>query len=134
MAAVLVVMALPLDFSGRLRILRTKFLSGALHAIEGSRISFCSLTAITVRFCFCRLVQEDAFGSCWCGFVLAGCPVGCDPGFYVLWCRFRLLRRYLAYRPLEVPRLYSLLGSVAGGCPGHGRIHMLVESAGIVGF
>ena len=61
-------------------------------------------------------------------------PTGCDPGFYVLWCRFRLLRRYLAYRPLEVTRLYSLLGLVADGCPGHGPMHLLVESAGVIGF
>ena len=61
-------------------------------------------------------------------------PPGCDPGFYVLWCRFRLLRRYLAFRPLEIPRLYSLLGLVAGGCPGHGPIHLVIESAGAIGF
>ena len=33
LAAVLVVMALPLDFAGKLGVLRTKFLPGALHAI-----------------------------------------------------------------------------------------------------
>ena len=37
--AVLVVMALPLDFSGKLRILRTEFLPGTLHAVEASGIS-----------------------------------------------------------------------------------------------
>ena len=61
-------------------------------------------------------------------------PTGCDPGFYVLWCRFRLLRRYLASRPLEVARLYSLLGLVSDGCPGHGPMHLLVEGAGVIGF
>ena len=54
-------------------------------------------------------------------------PPGCDPGFCVLWCRFRLLRKYLAFRPLEIPRLYSLLGLVAGGCPGHGPLHLVIE-------
>ena len=56
------------------------------------------------------------------------------PGFFVLWCRCRLLRRYLAFRPLEVPGIYSLLGLVAGGCPGHGPIHLVFESAGVIGF
>ena len=71
-----------------------------------------------------------------CGAVLSllDGPPGCDPGFYVIWCRFRLLRMYLAFRPLEIPGLYSLLGLVAGGCPGHGPMHLLVESAGIIGF
>ena len=35
---------------------------------------------------------------------------------------------------LEVPRLYSLLGLVACGCPGHGPEHLLVDSVGVVGF
>ena len=37
-------------------------------------------------------------------------PPGCDPVCYVIWCRFRLLLRYLAHNPLELPRLYSLQG------------------------
>ena len=40
LSAILVVMALPLTFAGKLGILRTKFLPGALHAVEASGISF----------------------------------------------------------------------------------------------
>ena len=40
LAAVLVVMAFPLDFVGKLRILLTRFLPGALHAFEALRICF----------------------------------------------------------------------------------------------
>ena len=40
LTAVLVVTAFPLDFAGKLTVLRTKFLPGALHAIEGSGVSF----------------------------------------------------------------------------------------------
>ena len=43
-----------------------------------------------------------------------------------------LLRRYLACNPLETHRLYCLLGLVAGGGPGHGPMHFLVESAGVL--
>ena len=50
LAAVWVVMALPLDFAGKLRVLRTKFLPGALHAIEGSRISFALLQRLRTPF------------------------------------------------------------------------------------
>ena len=35
-------------------------------------------------------------------------PPGCDPAFCVVWFRFRTLRRYLAYRPGEVPGGVSL--------------------------
>ena len=134
LAAVLVVIALPLGFASKLRVLRTKFLPVALHAIEGSRISFALLQRLrsaSVSAAWSRKMPLAHVGAV---LSLLDGPVGCDPGFYVIWCRFRLLRRYLAYRPLEVPRLYSLLGLVAGGCPGHGPMHLLVESAGIIGF
>ena len=37
LTAILVVMALSLDFAGEMRVMRTKFLPGALHGIEASR-------------------------------------------------------------------------------------------------
>ena len=36
-------------------------------------------------------------------------PTGCDPAYYVVWFRFRLLRRYLALWPSQVGRAYRLL-------------------------
>ena len=59
---------------------------------------------------------------------------GCDPAFCVVWFRFRMLRRYLAYRPGEVSRVYRLLDTVAEGCPGHRPAHLLFESAAEIGF
>ena len=134
LAAVLVVMALPLDFAGKLRVLRTKFLPGALHGIEGARIS--ALLLHRLRSAFVSAVWSRKMPLAHVGAVLTllDGPAGCDPGFFVVWCRFRLLRRYLAYRPLEVHRVFALLGLAADGCPGHGPLHLLVESAGVVGF
>ena len=60
--------------------------------------------------------------------------VGCDPAFCVVWFRFRMLRRYLAYRPGEVFRVYRLLERSAEGCPGHGPVHLLLQSAAATGF
>ena len=40
LGGILVVVALPLDFAGKLRALRTKFLPGTLHGIEASRIFY----------------------------------------------------------------------------------------------
>ena len=59
---------------------------------------------------------------------------GCDPSFCIVWFRFRLFRRYLSFRPDEVPRLYTLLDLVRDGCPGHGPIHVLVTTAHRIGF
>ena len=48
--------------------------------------------------------------------------------------RFRMIRRFLAYRPGEVARVTKLLEHVAAVCPGHGPAHLLVESAAEIGF
>ena len=61
-------------------------------------------------------------------------PTGCDPAFCVVWYRFRMLLRYLAYQPGEVSRVERLLEHAADGCPGHGPAHLLVESAAEIGF
>ena len=58
----------------------------------------------------------------------------CDLAFCVVWFRFRMLRRYLAYRPVKVSRVYRLLEHGADGCLGHGPAHLLVESAAEIGF
>ena len=65
-------------------------------------------------------------------------PTGCDLAFCVVWFQFRMHRRFLAYRPGEVSRVYGLLEQVPDGCPGHGPVHLLVGSAAemnwLVGF
>ena len=40
----------------------------------------------------------------------------------------------MAFRPDQVSRMYRLLEYVAGGCSGHGPVHLLVESAAELGF
>ena len=45
-----------------------------------------------------------------------------------------MLRRYLAYHPGEVFHVYRLLERSAGGCPGHGPVHLLLQSASANGF
>ena len=134
LVAVLVVMALPLDFASKMRVLMAKFLPGAVDAIEGSRISFSLLQQLRSAFVSAAWSRKMPLAHVGAVLSLLDGPPGCDPGFFVLWCRFRLLRRYLAFRPLEVPRIYSLLWLVAGGCPGHGLVHVVVESACIVVF
>ena len=105
----LVVLALPLDFTGRLRVLRTKFCFVP-----------CAVLRLLVFPLGCSrslgLLSSQLFGLGRCLWLmmelctLLDGPVGGDPGFYIVWCRFRLLRRYLVYRPLEIPRLKKPLG------------------------
>ena len=55
-------------------------------------------------------------------------------GFGIFWNRFRVMRRFLAYRPGDVHRVMRLIGWVSGGAPGHGPVHLLLKSAAGLGF
>ena len=61
-------------------------------------------------------------------------PWGSGPAFFIIWSRFRQLRRYLSYRPLEEDRIFRLLDYASSGSPGHGPIHLLVTSAEEIGL
>ena len=88
LASVLVVMALPLGFAGKLRVLRTKFLPGALHAIEGSRISLSLLQRLRSVFVSAAWSKKMPLAHVGAFLSLLDGPPECDPGFFVLWCRF----------------------------------------------
>ena len=47
-------------------------------------------------------------------------PWGPDPAFFIIWSRFRQLRRYLSYRPDEENRIFRLLDYASTKSPGHG--------------
>ena len=128
------VFVLPLDFYGRVRVLRSMYLPAALHGIEASLLASDSLRKL--RSAVCRVVWSRRQPLANVGAVLSFLdgPSGCDPAFCVVWFRFRLLRRYLALWPAEVDRVYRLLGMVGDGCPGHGPIHLLLASAAEIGF
>ena len=63
-----------------------------------------------------------------------GGPVDVDPAFYVVWSRFRMMRRYLAYCPEEEPRIFRMLDLISRGAQGHGPVHLLLISAAELGF
>ena len=128
------VFALPLDFYGRVRVVRSMFLPAALHGIEASLLASASLRKL--RSAVCKVVWSRRQPMANVGAVLSllDGPSGCDPAFCVVWFRFRLLRRYLALWPAEVGRVYRLLDLVSDGCPGHGPIHLLSCSAADIGF
>ena len=128
------IFVLPLDFHGRVRVVRSMYLPVALHGIEASLFAFESLRKL--RSAVRRVVwsRRQPFASVGAVLSLLDGPTGCDPAFCVVWFRFRLLRRYLALWPSEVGRVYRLLDMVGSGCPGHCPKHLLSASAAEIGF
>ena len=61
-------------------------------------------------------------------------PSGVDPSACIVWFRFRMLRRYLAYNPRESARIGKPLELVSDRAPGNGPAHLLVRSASELGF
>ena len=128
------VFVLTLDFYGRVRVVRSKYLPAALHGIEASLLASDSLRRL--RLAVRRVVwsRRQPLASIGAVLSLLDGPTGCDPAFCVVWFRFRLLRRCLALWPAEVGRVYRLLDLVHEGCPGQGLVHLLSASAAEIGF
>ena len=126
--------ALPFGFLRLLHIIRSKFLPGGLHGSEGSHISsknICSFRTGIVKACWPRklpMANPHAVLS------FLDAPDCCDPELYVIWSRFRQMRRFLAERPNDVPRIFRLLDLAAAGRPGHGPVHLLIQSASLLGL
>ena len=114
------IFALPLDFHGRVRIVRSMFLPAALHGIEASFLASDSLRKL--RSSIHRVVwsRRQPLASVGAVLSLLDGPTGCDPAFCVVWFRFRLLRRYLVLWPSQIGRAYRLLEMVGEGSHGHG--------------
>ena len=53
--------------------------------------------------------------------------VGVYPAFHIVWARFRMMRRFLAYCPEEEPRIFRVLGLISRGAQGHGPVHLLLQ-------
>ena len=129
-----VVFALPLHFHGRMVVLRNMFIPGALHGIEASFLADSSVRRLRSAFCRVSWSRRQPFAHVGAVLSLLDGPVGCDLAFCVVWFRFRQMRRYLAFRPEEVPRVYRLLQAAAEGSSGHGPAHLLLESVAEIGF
>ena len=123
------IFALPLEFHGRVRVVRSVKLPAALHGIEASLLASDSLRKL--RSSIHRVVwsRRQPLASVGAVIGLLDGPTGCDPAFCVVWGRFRLLRRYLALWPMEIGRVYSFLEKVSEGGP----IHLLSASADEMG-
>ena len=95
------VFALPLDFHGRVRVVRSMYLPAALHGIEASLLASDSLRKLRSSICSVVWSRRQPLASVGAVLSLLDGPTGFDPAFCVVWSRFRLLRRYLALWPSE---------------------------------
>ena len=114
-----VVAVLRLEFHGRLRVVRTVFISGALQGIEASLLAKGSLVKQRAAILSAVWPRRQPLASPGAVLRLLDGPQGCDPAYCVVWFRFRMLRRYLAYRSSEVGLVYRMLEMVRDGCLGH---------------
>ena len=96
-ARLVVVYALPLHFHGRLGVLRSMFIPGALHGIEASFLAESSVRKLRSAFCRGSWSRRQPFAHVGAVLSLLDGPVGCDPAFCVVWFRFRQMRGYLAF-------------------------------------
>ena len=116
LSLLVLIFALPLDFHGRVRVVRSMYLPAALHGIEASLFASDSLRKL--RSAIRRVgSRRQPLASVGAVLSLLDGPTGCDPAFCVVWFRFRMLRRYLALWPVEVGRVYRLLEMFGDGCP-----------------
>ena len=115
-ARLMLIFALPLDFHGRLRVIRSMFIPGALHGIEASFLAEASVRELRTALVGVVWSRRRSLANTGAVLSLLDGPSGCDPAFCVAWFGFRMLRWYLAYRPGEVFRIERLLGNAADGC------------------
>ena len=95
--------ALPLDFHGRVRVVRSMYLPAALHWIEVFLLASDSSRKLRSS------VRRQPLANIGSVLSLNDGPSGCDPAFCIVWFRFRLFLWYLAFWPAEVGKVSRLL-------------------------
>ena len=110
--------ALPLGFQRMLGMVRSKHLPDGLHGCEGAAVSVTALSSF--RSAIARAVWSKKLPMTNTPALLSllDAPWGSDPAFFIIWSRFRQLRRYLAYRPDDKARIFSFIGLCRCWVPG----------------
>ena len=126
--------ALTLGFQRMRGMVRSKYLLGGLHGCEGAAVSVTALSSFRSAIARAVWSKKLPMTNTPALLNLLDGPWGSDSAFFIVWSRFRQLRRYLAYRPEDEARIYRLLDYASTGSPGHGPIHLLPQSAEELGF
>ena len=105
--------ALPLGFQVKLGLVRGTYLPAGLHAAEASFVSSSSISAFGAAIVRAVWSSKMTLADAPAILNLLHWPVGIDPAFHVVWVRFRMMRRYLAYCPDEEPRIFRMLDLIS---------------------
>ncbi len=98
--------ALPFGFQVKLGLIRGKFLPAGLHAAEASYVSSSSISAFRAAIVRSVWSTRMPLANSPAILNLLDGPVDVDPAFYIVWSRFRMMRRYLACCPEDEPRIF----------------------------
>ena len=112
LSRLVLIFALPLDFHGRVRSVRSMYLLAALHGVEAPLLASDSLRKLRSAVCGVVWSRRQPIANVGAVLRLLDGRTGCDPAFCVVWFRLRLLRRNLSLWPAEVGRVYRLLEMV----------------------
>ena len=123
-----------MGFQVKLSLVRGKYLLAGLHAAEASYVSSSSISAFRAAIVRAVWSSKMPLANAPAVLNLLDGPVGVDPAFHIVWSRFRMMRRYLAYNPVEEPRIFRMLDLISRGAQGHGPVHLLLISAAELGF
>ena len=126
--------ALPFGFLVKLSLIRDTYLPAGLHAVEASYVSSSSISAFRTAIVRAVWSSKMPLANAPAILNLLDGPVDVDPAFYVLWSRFRMMRRYLAYCPDEEPKIFRMLDFISRRAQGRGPVHLLLTSASELGF
>ena len=96
LSRLVLIFALPLDFHGRVRVVRSMYLPAALHGFEASLLASDSLWKLRSYICGVVWSRRQPMANVGAVLALLDGPTGCDLAFCVVWFRSRLFRRYLA--------------------------------------
>ena len=126
--------ALLLGFQVKLELVRAKYFLAGLHVAEASCVSSSSISAFRAAIVRSVWSSKMPLANALAILNLLDGPVDVDSAFYVVWSRFRMMRRFLAYCPEEEPRIFRMLDLISRGAQGHGPVHLLLISAAETGF
>ena len=105
-----------------------------LHGAEASNVSSSAISAFRAAIVRAVWSSKMPLANIPAILNLLDGPVGIDLAFHIVWARFRMMRRYLAYCPGEEPRIFRMLDLVSRGSQGHGAVHLFLLSAAELGF
>ena len=126
--------ALTLGFQVELGLVRGKYLPAGLHAAEASYVSSSSISAFRAAIVRAVWSSKMLLANAPALLNVLDGPVDVDLAFHIVWSRFRMMRRYIAYCPEEEPRIFRMLDLISGRAQGHGPVHLLLTSAAELGF